>query len=183
MILLTVLVVVAAGAFSLSLFFPGRPSDALSLSCETNRTMILMAQSVPSAERLPCIRSLPLGWSVSGGTIVRGRATFELLVMSGGGGSGGPGSVQVQLGQGGVSPAVDVTLTPTCPTTGDDSTIQEIRFKGGCITYRSSVPAGVEPVPSFGPDGGLSFVPRSQLVTFVEQDEDLFLCGARAPCP
>jgi hypothetical protein len=28
----------------------------------------------------------------------------------------------------------------------------------------------------------LSFVPRSELVTFVEQEEDLVLCGAGAPC-
>ena len=29
--------------------------------------------------------------------------------------------------------------------------------------------AGVEPVPSFDPDGGLSFVPRPQLVAFVDR--------------
>jgi len=36
-------------------------------------------------------------------------------------------------------------------------------------------------MPSFEADGGLSFVPRSQLVAFVENDEDLTLCGAGAP--
>jgi membrane-associated phospholipid phosphatase/tRNA A-37 threonylcarbamoyl transferase component Bud32 len=179
MILLTLIVVLAAGAFSLSLFFPTR-GDVSTPSCDTNRTMIVMAQAVPSAEQLPCIRSLPLGWSLAGATIVRGRATFELLVMGGGGGRG-PG-VQLQLGQGGGSPVVDVTLTPTCPTTSDDPAIQTIEVSGGCVTYRSSLPPGVGPVPSFDATGGLSFVPRSQLVTFVEQEEDLALCGTGAPC-
>jgi len=179
LILLTLLVVFAAGAFSLSLFFPSR-GDVSTPSCDANRTMIVMAQAVPTAEQLPCIRSLPLGWSLTGATIVRGRATFELLVMSGGGGSGT--GVQLQLGSGGASPVVDVTLTPTCPATSGDPKIQTIDVPGACVTYRSSLPAGVGPVPSFGPGGGLSYVPRSQLVTFVDQDEDLVLCGAGAPC-
>ena len=180
LILLTLVVVFAAGAFSLSLFFPSR-GDVSTPSCDANRTMIVMAQAVPTAEQLPCIRSLPLGWSLTGATIVRGRATFELLVMSGGGG-GGTG-VQLQLGSGGASPVVDVTLTPTCPATSGDPKIQTIDVPGACVTYRSSLPAGVGPVPSFDPGGGLSYVPRSQLVTFVDQDEDLTLCGVSAPCP
>ena len=180
MIVLTLIVVLAAGAFSLSLFFPSR-GDVATPSCDANRTMIVMAQAVPTAEQLPCIRSLPLGWSLTGATIVRGRATFELLVMSGGGGSGT--GIQLQLGSGGASPVVDVTLTPTCPATSGDPKIQTIEVPGACVTYRSSLPPGVGPVPSFDPGGGLSYVPRSQLVTFVDQEEDLVLCGAGAPCP
>ena len=180
MILLTLLIVVAAGAFGLSLFFPSR-GEVLTPSCDTNRTMILMAQAVPSADQLPCIRSLPLGWSLSGATIVRGRATFELMVMGGDGGGSG-GSVQLHLGQGGGSPAIDVTLTPSCSATGTDPTIKAIEVQGGCVSYRSSLPAGVGPVPSFDAAGGLSYVARSELVAVVERDEDLVLCGAGAPC-
>lgn len=179
LILLTLVIVVAAGAFSLSLFFPSR-GDVSTPACGTGRTMVLMAQSVPSARQLPCIRSLPLGWSVSGSTIVRGRATFELLVM---GGDGVNGSMQLQVGQGAGAPVVDVTLTPTCSPKNSDSTITALEIEGGCVTYRSSLRAGVGPVPSFDPGGGLSFVPRSQLVAFVDRDENLILCGAEAPCP
>jgi tRNA A-37 threonylcarbamoyl transferase component Bud32 len=175
LIVLSLLIVVAAGAFSLSLFFPSR-GDVAAPSCGTNRTMILMAQAVPSAAELPCIQSLPLGWSLSAATIVRGRARFELLVMRG----GGSGSLQLDLG--GAAPLVDVTFTPACPPTGGDPTIAVLEVEGGCVAYRSSLPAGVGPVPSFDPGGGLSFVPRSELVTFVERDEDLILCGAGAPC-
>jgi hypothetical protein len=179
LILLTLVIMVAAGAFSLSLFFPSR-GDVSTPACGTGRTMVLMAQSVPSARQLPCIRSLPLGWSVSGSTIVRGRATFELLVM---GGDGVNGSMQLQVGQGAGAPVVDVTLTPTCSPKNSDSTITALEIEGGCVTYRSSLRAGVGPVPSFDPGGGLSFVPRSQLVAFVDRDENLILCGAEAPCP
>jgi len=179
LILLTLLIVLAAGAFSLSLFFPSR-GDVLAPSCNTNRTMALMAQAVPSATRLPCIQSLTLGWSFSGATIVRGHSTFHLLVM---GGDGGNGSIQLQLGQGGASPAVDVTLTPTCAPMENGPTIKVYEVEGGCVTYRSSLPAGVGPVPSFDHGGGLSFVPRSQLVASVDRDEDLILCGAGAACP
>jgi hypothetical protein len=138
--------------------------------------MILMAQSVPSAKQLPCIRSLPLGWSLSGATIVRGRATFVLSV------GGGGGSLQLQLGPGEESPAIDVTLTPACAK-DDVPTDRTIEVEGGCVTYHSSLPTGLDPMPSFEADGGLSFVPRSQLVRFVENNEDLILCGAGAPCP
>jgi len=176
LIFLTLLVAVAAGAFCLSLFFSSRVGDVLPPTCDSNRTMILMAQAVPSAEQLPCIQSLPLGWSLSGATIVRGRATFVLSV------AGGGGSLQLQLGPGEESHAIDVTLTPACAK-DDDPTDRTIEVEGGCVTYHSSLPTGLDPMPSFEADGGLSFVPRSQLVRFVENNEDLILCGAGAPCP
>ena len=96
-------------------------------------------------------------------------------------GEGGPGSFQLQLGP--TSAEVGVTLARTCPPAGGESGSTILRVDGGCVTYRSSLPAGLDPVPSFDPDGGLSFVPRSQLVTFIEKDEDLILCGAGAQCP
>jgi hypothetical protein len=58
-----------------------------------------------------------------------------------------------------------------------------MEIEGGCVTYRSLLPPGVGPVPSFDPGAGLSFTPRSQLVAFVMGDENLSLCGTGAPCP
>jgi membrane-associated phospholipid phosphatase/tRNA A-37 threonylcarbamoyl transferase component Bud32 len=178
LIVLTLLVVVAAGSFSLSLFFPGRP-ETESPTCGSTRTMILMAQSVPSATRIPCVRSLPLGWSLSVSSVVRGRATIDLLVT---GGEPGGGPFGVRLGNAGSSATVEVTLTPTCPANSDDPTVRLIDVGGGCVTYRSSLPAGTEQVPSFDAGGGLSFVERSDLVGLVDREEDLRLCGIGAPC-
>ncbi len=49
------------------------------------------------------------------------------------------------------------------------------------MTYETATPEGTDTVPSFEPGGGLSYVPRSELVNVVEQNEDLTLCGAEAP--
>ena len=108
---------------------------------------------------------------------MRGRVSFQLLVM---GGSGGNGSIQVD---GGGEPVVDVSLVPTCPSPGGGPSITASDVGGGCVTYRSSLPAGVGPVPSFDPGGGLSYVSRSLLGAFVERDDDQRLCGAGVACP
>src|SRR5439155_614593 len=42
--------------------------------CGTGHAMILMAQAVPSATRLPCIATLPSGWTFGGADMQRGRA-------------------------------------------------------------------------------------------------------------
>jgi hypothetical protein len=58
----------------------------------------------------------------------------------------------------------------------DDERQEELEAK-----EESHAPRRIKPVPSFDPDGGLSFVPRFQLETFVNRDEGLILCGAGAP--
>ena len=49
------------------------------------------------------------------------------------------------------------------------------------MTYE--IPPGTEPgsVPSFDPDGGLTFTERSDLIASIESDGDQTLCGALAP--
>jgi hypothetical protein len=78
---------------------------------------------------------------------------------------------------------VIVTLTATCPPTQGDSTTQSLRFDGGCVTYQTSIPDDAAAIPSFDIGGGLTFVDRVDVVTFVDQEEGLILCGAdAAPC-
>jgi membrane-associated phospholipid phosphatase len=162
LIVATVLMVVGAGSLGVALFFPTR-GTVLHPSCGTARTMQLMAQSVPSATRLPCVGRLPAGWGLASAHIVRDSA-----------------SITLRIGGGVLNPVV-VTLTATCPPAGDP-TIEFLPVEGGCVTYQTSIPEGSsDTVPSFDPGGGLSFVERSDLVTIVEQKEDLTLCGADAP--
>ena len=40
--------------------------------------LVLMAQAVPSASQLPCVKVLPAGWSVSNTFVRDGRARFAL---------------------------------------------------------------------------------------------------------
>ena len=153
-------VLLLAGLTGVGLFFPTRGTVTAPM-CGNGRAMQLMAQAVPSATRLPCVRSLPIGWSVGTAETVRGKALFGIDV-------------------GGSSEPVTVTLTESCPAPVKGA--QQIPVDGGCVTYRSTV---ADPgVPSFAPNGGLSFIPRSDVVGAVAEENDQVLCGALAPpCP
>ncbi|MGZ8630665.1 MAG: phosphatase PAP2 family protein [Actinomycetota bacterium] len=144
-----------------ALLFPSRGTVTTPM-CGTGQAMQLMAQSVPSATRLPCVADLPIGWSVGSAETVRGQAIFEVGV--------GDGS----------SVPVTVTLTASCPAPVEGA--EQIPIDGGCVTYAPTV---VDPdVPSFAPGGGLSFTPRGDLAAEVAADDDRVLCGALAPpCP
>jgi len=174
---------VYAGA---GLFFPAQNLDvSVPPTCGTGNSMILMAQGVPSATRLPCISSLPTGWNIVSVHIRTGEATMELWP-----------------GQKGAS--VTITLTPRCDVSGaqripsDEAgtaryehpvslrpTYVDVRsyvFRGGCARYLFSLPAGTQSSTVFGADAALSFMERSTLVAHVRENEDLTLCGAGAPC-
>src|SRR5438128_2415962 len=44
----------------------------------TNSTLVTMAQSVPTATLIPCIRLVPAGWSLGNIDIRRGKSMFRL---------------------------------------------------------------------------------------------------------
>ena len=159
LIVATVLLLFLTVLTGIALFLPSR-GDVGYANCGTGTTMQLMAQAVPTATELPCIGDLPLGWGTEQATVVRDRASFTVGIRS-------------DM----VSPVI-VTLTESCPTEGAS---QQIPIEGGCVTYQ--VPPGTEAgsVPSFDDGGGLSFIDRSELVAWVEQHEELVLCGAQAP--
>jgi hypothetical protein len=48
------------------------------LRCTHLEPLWLQAQSVPSASLLPCVRSLPVGWTVAGVTVNDGRSVLTL---------------------------------------------------------------------------------------------------------
>jgi len=159
LIVATLLLVFLTVLMGVALFIPSR-GEVGNANCGTGRTMQLMAQAVPSAAQLPCIDELPLGWGTEQASVVKDRATFT-----------------VGIGSDLTSPVV-VTLLATCPT---DPSVTTIPVQGGCVTYEA--PPGTEPgsVPSFDDGGGLRLMDRSELVTSVEQDVDLVLCGVDAP--
>jgi hypothetical protein len=181
-------IVVFAVSMSVSLFFPSR-GEVLTISnrisgglgdasaCRTDRTSILMAQAVPSATKLPCVGTLPLGWTVTNATVVRGRATFAMGVGQ------GDSSFVVEVGTPPVIPLVELTFSRTCDQADRARATRVFDVPGGCIAYRSSVPSNAAVVPSFDPGGGLTLVSRSSLVSFVQREEGLRLCGAGVPCP
>jgi tRNA A-37 threonylcarbamoyl transferase component Bud32 len=145
---------------SIGLFFPNNDTVA-SPGCDGSRELILIAQAVPTAEHLPCVRDLPLGWTANPVSVRQGRVVIGLTPLPGTG-----------------TPAVTVTLTHDCdPVLGG----QQIDTGGGCVTYVSTLRPSDE-VPTFT-GRGLGLVPRTDLVTQVDNEEDLPLCGAEVPCP
>lgn len=153
--------------------------------------LTLAAQAVPSATYLPCIASLPTGWSYAGADVRSGSAQFWL-----------------DSDRAGVH-AVEVTLTRTCDVSEDvelpaaSSTPPGVRayangsvleppysgerrfvFGGGCLTLSTSLGDGASAALSSEAVSAVGFVPRSEVAQAVRRATGLTLCGANAPpCP
>ena len=136
-------------------------------SCVTNDSLILQAQSVPTATLLPCIQTLPLGWSFSGLDVVDGRSRLFLDSDRAG------------------FRAVNITLAPSCDTAGASenptdepgtrlyervflredrySATRYYTFEGGCAIYEFELEgpgrAGLAQEASLA----MSFLPRDTL--------------------
>jgi tRNA A-37 threonylcarbamoyl transferase component Bud32 len=181
--------IAVAAIGGITAFLPASNGSRLAVTkppeCGTGHVMILMAQAVPSATSLPCLATLPSGWTFGGAEIQRGRARFWLDSDRAG------------------ARAIVVTLSATCGLQGAQevpsdesgtrrfeapSSLRPFRdrrtyvFPGGCVTYDLSS-SGAAPTVVFAADSALSSVPRAALVSFVAAEEDLALCGAGAACP
>jgi hypothetical protein len=183
-----VLAIAAVSGFSdVRAFSPADDPGAYAPRCGTGHSMILSAQAVPSAAKLPCLAALPSGWSIGGADITSGTVIFWLNSDR-----AGPG-------------AITVTLTARCDISGAQqipsdqpgtrrferplsllprfSGLRFYTFPGGCATYRFSFAPGASPVLAIATGSALSFQPRPALVDFVRRNEGIALCGRGARCP
>jgi hypothetical protein len=116
------------------------PLNISSLGCTDLEPLWLQAQAVPSASLVPCVRYLPVGWSVADVAVNNGRSVITLNHDRAG------------------AAALVVRLTVACNPTGavetpaaepsvrsykrivqlrgEYSTTWYDRFPGGCVTYR-----------------------------------------------
>ena len=170
--------VLLAGLFTYGLLTPFRGVDVPNPpGCTPETTTVLVAQAVPAATSLPCVRSLPSGWHSEGGTVRNGEARFLLA-------SGEQDA-----------PVVTVTLTGACDTGAarsvasdapgiqryDDGQVRRyFRFAGGCVVHEFARP---DPEVLALADTALSFVPRQRVVAYVRDETGLALCGAGVSCP
>jgi tRNA A-37 threonylcarbamoyl transferase component Bud32 len=160
---------------------------AVAPECGSNHAAILSAQAVPSASFVPCIDSLPSGWTFGGAQIQSGLARFWLDSDRAG------------------AHALEVTLLPSCSVAGmvegpsDQSEtssferpsrlrpglsdLRTYKFAGGCTTYRFAFATGPLSALVFDVNTALSFYPRSELVRYVSGTEELSLCGRSVRCP
>jgi tRNA A-37 threonylcarbamoyl transferase component Bud32 len=157
--------------------------------CNTEDVTVLVAQSVPSATFVPCIATLPAGWTVSRVDVRRGRTRYWFDSDIAG------------------YRALEVTLQPPeeCNVSGATRvpsnqvgmqryerpeqlppglrSTRYYRFAGGCVTFRFDFAPEAPAALALAADEAVGFLPRERLVAAVEHRSDLKLCGAGVHCP
>ena len=161
---------------------------ATEANCPVDKSefFVLMAQSVPSATLLPCIRALPAGWTYGGSDVHSGSARFWLDSDR-----AGFHAVEVLLAAScSVAGALDVTNSTSEAGVRDYlrefvlhpySADRYFTFPGGCVTYRYRFGGTADPVLALEADEALTFGPRAAVVAKVQRSLGLTLCGAGAP--
>ena len=132
--------------------------------CSYGAPVVLMAQSVPSASLIPCVRSLPAGWHFDGMDVGNGGSHFwldsELL---------GERALDVRLSRGcdtdgardadGDEPGAELSKR----SNGEGGRFSEewfYRFDGGCVTYTFSSSVEDPGAVLDQVEVGVSFLPR-----------------------
>jgi hypothetical protein len=138
-------------------------------TCEVHQSLnalVLEAQSVPSADRVPCVATLPAGWRISSTHFRRGRSEFALA-----------------NDRAGVH-ALVVRLTSTCDTKGTTeipsnelgarryerivevtpgfSSVRYYAFAGGCVSYQFHLARAGRALVNEG-SLAVGFMPRPRL--------------------
>jgi tRNA A-37 threonylcarbamoyl transferase component Bud32 len=138
---------------------------AASAECGTSSTVLVIAQAVPSAKWVPCVASLPSGWSFGEATVHNGRGRFSLDSDRAG------------------SRAVVVTLTATCSAVRESENVRVDRFPGGCVTVEEKFDRGSARTLRDELSRSLDYTARAGLVDHVEDEFGLKLCGREVSCP
>ncbi|HZD18766.1 MAG TPA: RIO1 family regulatory kinase/ATPase [Actinomycetota bacterium] len=156
-------------------------------TCGGSQASILAAQAVPSATRVPCIASLPAGWSFGDAQVHTDEAVIWLNSDRAG------------------YHAVGVRLTESCPDAAgvevpsDEEGTRRFEepeslrpravgsryylFPGGCVRYRYGFTPGAPSTLLLEIDQALALEPRATLVAYVDEHQGQVLCGAGARCP
>ena len=146
----------------------GAVQDNTRPMCRYGPPTLLMAESVPTAELVPCVRVLPPGWHFGGFDVKNDRARFWLDSDL-----AGDSALTVELTEGCSLPAgVDPVETDEEGTTmhvgaeSSDPAAAELwmyRFDGGCATYRVALGQARVPLLERQVADGVSFIRWSAL--------------------
>jgi hypothetical protein len=181
---------IVIGLSAVALILPGCATNAGHVPLCTRPAddlLVLVAQSVPSATRLPCVTNLPIGWTFGGSLVQSGRTRFWLDSDR-----AGIHAVEVDLTHScDLSRSVEVPPGPTEnglrvyqePTSLPPhlSGTRSIVFRGGCITYRYDFSTGAPSTLLLEAIGALGTIPRDVMVRVANRAVGLTLCGAEAP--
>jgi tRNA A-37 threonylcarbamoyl transferase component Bud32 len=178
---------VVAVVFVYESFTPAELPIDRAPECGTDTVMVLMAQAVPSAAAVPCVSSLPTGWSVGGVRVRRGEAKFWLDSDQAGG-----HAVEVALRPPDACAVDGATEVPTDEPglrrfervgqlPPDLEAVRTYLAPGMCVRYRFDLDGDVDASATVALDAALAFQPREELVDAVDRRSGLVLCGAGAP--
>jgi hypothetical protein len=147
--------------------------------CEDMEPMWLQAQAVPTAELVPCLASLPVGWSFGLLTVNNGRSTLTVDHDR-----AGPKAIDLRFAEscdvtGATEVAADVSGARRFERGPADATDTILTwydvFPGGCVTVqlrsRNAVPEVVEDVTAQA-SHVIGFVSRARLARALDERSD-----------
>jgi tRNA A-37 threonylcarbamoyl transferase component Bud32/membrane-associated phospholipid phosphatase len=150
------------------------PIEARTLRCAPHEPLLLMAQSVPTAELVPCVELLPAGWTLGDVMVGNGRSRFTLTSDRGGvlvaeltASCDLAGAVELTSEQPGARRylriernAAGVAMTRT------------YTFPGGCITQHLVAPEASRQQLASEASSALGFTTRDDLAAALRRDSD-----------
>jgi hypothetical protein len=155
---------------------PGQPTCA-DLGRQESDVLVLVAQSVPTASWLPCVRSLPVGWNFQHLDVQRGRTLIRLGATD----REGDHVVTVRL-------TADCDVGGAVKATGEQPALQRYehvarsapgyladwyyRFAGGCVTYHFDLKGRAGAEAASAVSAGLGFVSRDAVAAVVSERSD-----------
>jgi hypothetical protein len=173
---LAVLVPVLAGCSGESIAAMGGLPQCTPRPGTVSAGVVVLAQAVPTARWLPCVRAIPVGWTFDELKPRDGSAAFSL--------SAGPDGQR----------ALTVLLRPACDTGGGTeapseepamrrydsaarvspgySSERHYVFDGGCVTYRFDLRGASAAQPVAPLTAAMGFVSRAELARLVQDTSD-----------
>jgi hypothetical protein len=163
-----------AGCTGLQIGPPAGVPDCGTPPSGVSDPVILIAQSVPTAQQVPCLRTLPVGWSFQHLDAQSGRTRVLLHSMD----RAGEHTISVGLTSGcDVAGAPEVRSDQPSARRYDRALPADVGYRGeryyvfpgGCITYHYQLQgrAGAETVDAVA--AGVSFLSRSTVAAGVRQ--------------
>jgi membrane-associated phospholipid phosphatase/tRNA A-37 threonylcarbamoyl transferase component Bud32 len=142
--------------------------QAQDLGCAPQEPLMLMAQSVPSAALVPCLRLLPAGWSIA--EVVAGNDGSRFVLDHD---RGGPRALQVRF-SGSCEPGAGARQQPSDQpgarlyqrverTSPGYAATRWYLFPGGCVTQRVDTTTGARGEMVFDSSASLGFISRDAL--------------------
>ena len=152
--------------------FENDPIEAQSLRCAPHEPLLLMAQSVPTAELVPCVEILPAGWTLGDVVVGDGRSRFTLTSDRGG------VLVAEPTASCDLAGAVELTSERTGArrylrierNAAGVAMTRAYTFPGGCVTQRLVAPEASRQQLASESSFALGFTTRDDLAAALRRD-------------